>query len=355
MNDLRTAFFPCGDKEKREDAAAFSSIRERAAFFSAFDVFSTPGHKGKLDTLDVTEYDEDVLFPGRQVELAEKSGAKHYGVKRLRFSVGGSSLAIKAAVLTVGGDIIAPEFSHRCLKDGLKLIGKTGYFFKTRTEDGLPAVPLRSDYEREISAHPSASAVFVTSPDYFGRTADVASIKELCAERGLKLIVDCAHGAHFASRRDLFPKGGETLADFACLSAHKTLRAYTQSAFGVCNDENYFERYDEAFRLLGTSSPSYLLLAGLESALEYERKNAYRYDALVEAVRALETRVPHLETDDPLRLVVKARDGKALFDALVRKNIMPETYYGDYVVFIITLSDDEKKTEKLAGVLEELL
>lgn len=354
MNDLKTAFSPCNEKKTREESSPYASISERAVSFSKHSLFSTPGHKGKLNALDVTEYDEEELFPGSQVELAEKRAAEHYGVKKLRFSVGGSSLAIKAAIVAVDGDVIAPFSTHRCLFEGLKLIGKRAFTFDAGEEDGLPRVPTADDYERAIAAHKEAKAVYVTSPDYFGRTADVESIKKLCEKNGLLLIADCAHGAHFASRPDLFPRGGEKLADFACLSAHKTLRAYTQSAFGVCNNEEYFDRYDEAFTLLGTSSPSYLLLSGLENAIEFERNNKANYAALVGAVGNVKKRVPHLDNDDPLRLVVKAADGKRAYDALVKRGIMPETYYGRYVIFIITLSDGKAKLKKLEKALTRL-
>ena len=102
MNDLKTAFSLCEERNTK-DELNFSSLEERASSFSSYEVFSTPGHKGGLDALDITEYDEDRLFPGSQLKKAEERGAEWYGVKKLRFSVVGSSMAIKASVLALCG------------------------------------------------------------------------------------------------------------------------------------------------------------------------------------------------------------------------------------------------------------
>ena len=355
MNDLKSAFSLCGEGKKEEDRLNFSSIRERVESFVDYEIFSTPGHKGEIVKSDITEYDEDRLFPGKQIEIAEEKASNHYGVKKIRFSVGGSSLAIKASLLAIKGDVIAPSFSHRCLREGLALAGKKGYFFDTKREDGLPAVPTVDDYLKEIQKHKTAKALFVTSPDYFGRVADVKAIRSLCDEYGLLLIADCAHGAHFASRRDLFPDGAEKYAHFACLSAHKTLRSLTQSAYTVIGDERYFDAFGEALTLLGTSSPSYLLLSSLEEAIAFEQENGERYTALCDAVKKLKASVPCLDSDDILRIVVKAKDGEALYHALIERKIMPETYFGNYCVFIVTLSDSVEKVERLRKTLLELV
>ena len=48
-----------------------------------------------------------------------------------------------------------------------------------------------------------------------------------------------------------------------------------------------------------------------------------------------------------MRLVVKSKNSKRLFDELINAKIIPETYFGDCVVFIVTLADDVEKIEKL--------
>lgn len=359
-NDIKSAFGAfASDVYHDEIGLRDSGIERRAAKFKDFALFSTPGHKGALLRGDVTEYDEDNLFPAGAVSAAERDAAEFYGAAKLRFSVCGSSMPIKAAFLCVGGDVVAPQFTHRCAFEGARLAKSRLIVFSTDEKCGIPAVPLPEDYERAFAENPSAVAAFATSPDYFGRCADLRGIKSVCDKRGKLLIADCAHGAHFASRPDIFPEGGEKIADFAALSAHKTLRALTQSAFGVCNNSDYFAGYDAAMELIGTTSPSYLLLASLENAVEYEKRNSAGYDALIAECRAIKNEVKCLASDDPLRICVDAGSygltGKALYYALMEKNIMPETYFEGLCVFIVTLSDTAERVAALKAALKDIL
>lgn len=41
-------------------------------------------------------------------------------------------------------------------------------------------------------------AVYITSPDYLGNTADIEGISKVCEECDIPLIVDNAHGAYQA-------------------------------------------------------------------------------------------------------------------------------------------------------------
>lgn len=357
MNDIKTAF-PCSGKDfgcaDAHLSAEFGldekmSLRERAETLEKAQRFCTPGHKGELFSADVTEIDEDVVFPGGAVQRAEKKVAEHYGAKKARISVGGSSMCIKAAIWAAGVDFICPSFSHRSVFEGAKLAGVNAIVLhEGEDENGLPEVPTPETITRAIEDNDGAGAVLITSPDYFGRVADVSKIKRVCDKFGKLLTVDAAHGAHFASRRDIFPTNGEATADFINLSAHKTLRALTQSAIGLCNNRRYFDRYDEAFTLLGTSSPSYMLLSSVEDAVEFEEKNAALYDELVRECRNIRNEADCLDNADPLRLCVRTQDAEAAYRTAIKQGILPETYYGSYLVFIVTLSDSVEKIKKLA-------
>ena len=111
--------------------------------------------------------------------------------------------------------------------------------------------------------------------------------------------------------------------------------------------------------LIGTTSPSYLLLASLENAVEYEKRNSAGYDALIAECRAIKNEVKCLASDDPLRICVDAGSygltGKALYYALTEKNIMPETYFEGLCVFIVTLSDTAERVAALKAALKDIL
>ncbi len=352
MFDVKTCF---GQADNGKIASCDGGIEKLQQALPAYERFCMPGHKGELFKADLTELDGGNIFPATSVENAQLEAARFYKVRECRFLTGGASQGIKAAILAVGGDIVAPTFTHRSVEEGVRLSGKRYIRFDTGIDcDGLPNVPTAADYEKAIIENPCISAVVVTSPDYFGRVACVEEIAKLCRRRGKLLIADCAHGAHFASRVDVFPEGGEKFADFAVLSSHKTLRALTQSALGVINNPSYIERYDDALALLGTTSPSYLLLASIESAIEFEKSNASKYDALLKECSFIREKVSCLKNDDPLRLTVKFNDGEKAFARLVEKGFMPEAYYGKFCIFIVTLSDTPDKVWRLGTALEEI-
>jgi arginine decarboxylase len=111
------------------------------------------------------------------------------------------------------------------------------------------------------------AALFLTSPSYFGIASDLEAIVHILSGRGLPVLVDEAHGAHFAFH-PAFPRTAMASGvDLSVQSAHKTLTSLTQSALlhwkrGRVDEE----KVRAALDILQTSSPSYLLAASLDAA-----------------------------------------------------------------------------------------
>jgi len=233
----------------------------------------TPGHKGRIMPLDITELGVDGnIFPGDLIGQAESKAATYFGAKSVRFLTGGSSLGLKAAIMTANCDCIVGADSHRAVFEGLELAGRKAIIIQNEMRDGL-ALPLTpAQIERAAKDNPRAGAAVITSPTYFGIAADPAAYMAV----GLKIIADSAHGAHFPAG-DIFPKGFSGIADYCVLSGHKTLDTLTQGAYLCVNGESA----DHALKLLGTTSPSYLILASLEYGVE-SAQNANIPEVLVE-------------------------------------------------------------------------
>lgn len=338
----------------------FSQLKKTGKAMS----FHTPGHKGKLNALDGTELDG--AFPLDCIEKAEKQAAEHYGAKNVRFLVNGSSIGVKSMIMAVEGDIIAPENRHPSVDEGLTLAGKRGYFVRTKKKGGLPMPLTAEEIEREFFKHEGIKAALVVSPDYYGFTADLRAIRHTCDKLGLIMLVDSAHGAHFATLdpkagdRPLFPMSATRIADACNLSAHKTMCAYTQSAYLAVNKSRLCEKIDKALRLLGTTSPSYILMGQLEKAIEFERKNARKYyDLVAEASKSLlGEKFERVKNDDPMRVVLdfekSGLSGKKVYEKLASRGIYAEKYDERRVVFILTLSDSVKDIRKLGKELRKL-
>ena len=309
--------------------------------------YHTPGHKGELCAHDITEIDD--AFPAGAIDEAQNNTAKLLKSKYCRYLVGGSSMGIKAAVLAAGGDILVAANSHRALFEAAKLAKVNAFIVENEIKDDLPMPLTAMQVENGLKAHPSVKAVYITSPDYYGFAAS-GEIAEVVKGKAY-LFCDGAHGAHFPFRQDLFPRSFSTFADATNLSAHKTLPAYTQSAYLAVNNDELIGKVDDALKLLGTTSPSYVLLSGLEYAAEYTQEFASRYDELKIEIEKLKKTAPIITNDDFTRVVVDAKrmglSGKELYFRLKSRGVVAEKFDDRYVVFIVTLLDTPQKIDLL--------
>lgn len=328
------------------------SIKKYRKFYS----YHTPGHKGKLSYADITEYDD--VFPSDVISDAENMTARHYNADYARFLTNGSSMGLKAAILAAGGDFLTADYSHQAIFEGAALANVNAIRIKNRTANDLNLPLSVEDIDDTLKNNRDVKAVIVTSPDYYGQTSEVQRISDYAKSKGLILIADSSHGAHFASH-NMFPDGFAHYADFCVMSAHKTLRAYTQSSFMTINGKDNIKKLDNALTLLGTTSPSYLFFAALENAVIFEEDNCSFYKELKNGTDRIKADFPVLKNDDPMRLVIDCKkagtDGRTVYKKLFDKKIIAEMYDERYVVFIITLSDTQRSVKKLYNALKETL
>ena len=310
--------------------------------------FHTPGHKGELLRLDITEM-SDGSFPDRFADDAEKRIAAFYGTRHARMLCCGSSQGVKAAIFWAACDGIAAVHSHRAVFDGFWLAGMACSAIGTRG-----VMPLTLDQIKR-ALKPSDGAVVVTSPTYYGYCADIDGIRGFCRSRGLKFLVDGAHGAHFGSS-PLLPPSFADKCDVCNVSAHKTLCALTQSAILLDNlDGADAERLREATDVMGTTSPSYPLYASIDGAVEKQASAHARYAELYEPTAALRAEFPFLKNDDFTRLVLDCEalgaDAEKLNGALCRRGVFSEMTDGRRIVFILTAQDDKTAVSALTDAL----
>ncbi|HEY8423283.1 MAG TPA: hypothetical protein VIL23_00805, partial [Clostridia bacterium] len=170
------------------------------------------------------------------------------------------------------------------------------------------------------------------------------------------LLVDAAHGAHFGAV-DLFPPNATEFADACVLSAHKTLPAFTQTAYLNINNDKLEESVKNILSLSATTSPSFLFLAGLEFATDYLIEHAEHYYTLKEAV---EKYLPfRVKNDDFTRIVIDLKpyniNGSEADKFLQRfHNIYCEFGNERYIVFIISIVDTVETVKKLSEALQDL-
>jgi arginine/lysine/ornithine decarboxylase len=272
-------------KEYISDGAAKSPLYKALITYASQNParFHMPGHKGVATLLsgvfgdalsfDVTELPEtDNLFDDTGAILeAEKAAAREYKTRETLFSAGGSTLCIQAMLRLVskdGGRVISARNIHRAAVNAMALLGIEPVWVWPRPFEGsaLPGVISPADIEEAVLQSPDVTAVYITSPDYYGVLSDIEGISAVCHRHNLPLLVDNAHGAHLnllEGRLHPISQG----ADMTCDSAHKTLPALTGGAFLHINSTR-FSREDtkEAMVLFGSTSPSYLIMLSLDLA-----------------------------------------------------------------------------------------
>ncbi|MBM0742317.1 aminotransferase class I/II-fold pyridoxal phosphate-dependent enzyme [Phormidium sp. CLA17] len=250
--------------------------------------FYTPGHKrgqGVASPLkdllgeqvfraDLPELPElDNLFAPESVILAaQELAAAAFGADRTWFLANGSTSGVIAAILATcnpGDILLLPRTVHQSAISGLILSGAVPVFINP---DYDPALDIAHSITpaavtTALANHPTAKAVLMVSPTYYGACGDVSAIAQVAHHHGIPLIVDEAHGAHFAFHADLPRSALKAGADVAVQSTHKTLSALTQAAMvHVQGDLVDRDRLSKSLALVQSTSPNYLLLASLDAA-----------------------------------------------------------------------------------------
>ncbi|MEH2376513.1 aminotransferase class I/II-fold pyridoxal phosphate-dependent enzyme [Nostoc sp.] len=264
------------------DALKANAARPHAPFY-------TPGHKqGKgisqplADLLgkavfraDLTELaDLDNLFaPQGVIEEAQQLAAEAFGASQTWFLVNGSTCGIEAAILATcgtGDKIILPRNVHSSEIAGLILSGAIPIFLNPEYDPVLDIAHsiTPNAVESALQQHPDAKAVLTVYPTYYGVCGDLSAIASITHQYNIPLLVDEAHGAHFAFHPQLLPTPALAAgADLTVQSIHKVLGAMTQaSMLHVQGNRIDGDRISKALQLVQSTSPSYLLLASLDAA-----------------------------------------------------------------------------------------
>ena len=239
-----------------------------------------PGHKGLPalgpEALDITEVPgADVLYHAEGVIAeSERNAAALFGSAKTLYSAEGSSLCIRAmlflalqyARLTGRKPLIAAgRNAHRVFLSGCALLGLDISWLYD--EEGTPlSCSVKPEALEALLEEEKPAAVYLTSPDYLGRRADVPALAAVCRRHGALLLVDNAHGAYLSflepSQHPL-----DLGADLCCDSAHKTLPVLTGGAYlhlSKACPSALPPMAGAAMRLFASTSPSYLILQSLD-------------------------------------------------------------------------------------------
>ena len=333
-----------------------------------------PGHKGVcrlgVEGLDITEIvGADSLYEASGIIAKSEACASSIFAANTLYSTEGTSLSIRAvaAMLARYADasaknkkILAARNAHKTFIYGAALadVEVEWLYGETYLSCSVDAdkLALRIREEKPV-------AVYITSPDYLGRVADVRAIADVCHRAGCLLIVDNAHGAYF---KFLEPSCHpiDLGADVVCDSAHKTLPVLTGGAYLHISKSTPCELLAYArssMELFGSTSPSYLILESLdlcnrELASGYAARIADFSAMMAEMRSKLNTGGYVILSEEPLKITIDAKKygylGTELASILEERGIYVEFSDPDYLVLMLSPDSGE---DALVSVCEALL
>ncbi len=336
-----------------------------------------PGHKGTcflgFEHLDITEFDgaDDLYNAKGIIRQSEENASQIFGFPTY-YCTEGSSQCIRAMMYLLllqakkKGQkpiIAAGRNAHKTFVSAAVLLDFDIMWLYPQKEESYLSCNITADELEEYlqQAEEKPVAVYLTSPDYLGKTADIKELSKVCHKHGIFLVVDNAHGAYLKfleeSRHPI-----DLGADMCCDSAHKTLPVITGGAYLHISDTvNDFsgECVKNALALFGSTSPSYLILQSLDfcnSYLEsYKQKLQDFLPLVLKTKEDLKEKGFCFYGDEPMKLTFSAKSygytGTELADILKQSNILCEFCDPDYLVLMPTPETEKADLKKIKAVL----
>lgn len=328
-----------------------------------------PWLRDKLWSLDNTEIEltGDINHPEGKVMAAMDLAAKAFGAGHTRFVTTGTTVSLLTALATAcprGSKLILPRRVHQTIMHGVALLELETIWAEPQAGEKIEQALMR-----ELDRHPEAQAVFITTPAYDGTTVPLTDIVQKAREQNNFVVVDEAHGSHFAAAPGLLPPTALAQgADLVAMSAHKTLPALTPGSYlhigkdVMSSGRISTNRLGQMLKVFQTTSPSFVIAASLDYArywLESEGRRAV--ESLLRLIAALDKEMPpslkRLQqlSSDPLRLTYDySKTGRTraevrrIFDA---GKVDPEVIDLNQIILIPALDTDGDEMKALARVL----
>lgn len=369
--------------------------------------FHMPGHKRNPESgpffsfyqYDITEIDgfDNLHQPEGLILEAQKRAATLYHSQETYFLVNGSTSGILSAVSAVAGrgkKLIVARNCHKAVYHAAFLnrlemeyvypeilldYGLADGFCARQIEKKIKEIAAKENVSLQVVSEWIAG-IILTSPTYDGIVSDVEGIVRLAHSYEIPVIIDQAHGAHFGFHPAYPPNAVEEGADIVIHSVHKTLAAPTQTALlhrnGTMVDGDILRKY---LRIYQSSSPSYLLMAGIDSCMDILAKEGkdrladlltmrtefiqktqtlkfiHVYPSMAER-EASQISVWESGREEPGRLILSVRGshltGQELYDILREEYYLQMEMCGaDYVVAILSMMDKKEGFDRLAEAL----
>lgn len=239
--------------------------------------FHTPGHKkgaglerewfqSGMVGIDLSEISS--LDWSGALKRAQKLAANFYQADQSFFLTQGASQGIigaLAGLFTPGDKVLVTRNCHLSVIKGIIIAGLNPVFVETEflPDWGIPSGLKESSLRVKLKEHPDFKGLLITNPTYQGIADRIEKYRQLIGEK--LLIVDEAHGGHL-EWSGLSGFNASDASDLWVQGTHKIMGSFTQTGMLHLHssriDPSLAER---GIDLTATTSPSYVLLASLDS------------------------------------------------------------------------------------------
>lgn len=346
--------------------------------------FHMPGHKRSLQfgdseipySLDITEIEgfDDLHHAEGILKEMQESAAAVFGAEETHFLINGSTVGILSAILGItnkNDTVLVARNCHKSVYHGIQMqeLNAVYLYPEFDSEAGLNGEVSAADVRKALELYPQIKAVMIVSPSYDGVVSDVEAIAKAVHEKGVPLIVDEAHGAHFGFH-PYFPKNSNQLgADIVIHSLHKTLPSLTQTALLHMNGDLVNKAgVREYLHMLQSSSPSYILMASIDNCVNLlKERGAELFENYVNRLEKLRSdlkklkvlRIVKTANYDHSKIVISAGkagvSGKDLQEILLKQyHLQMEMAAGTYALAMTSIADTEEGFERLEDALTEI-
>ena len=218
---------------------------------------------------------DNLANPHGCLKEAEDMFADFTGADHSFFLINGTSSGIIAMIMAschANDKIILPRNVHKSIVSALILSGASPVYIMPKIDADLEIAnqPTVEEYINAMHKYPSAKAIFVINPTYFGAVNDLRRLVEEAHNRGIAVLVDEAHGAHYYFDETGPISAMKAGADMSSVSFHKTGGSLTQSSVLLLKS-NLIDRatVQKTLNILNTTSPSTILMASIDSARQF--------------------------------------------------------------------------------------
>lgn len=334
--------------------------------------FHMPGHKGKMlegmnDFLenilkiDVTELsDTDDLYHANNIIAEGRNNLALFShAKKSMYLVNGSTSGIVASIMSVldeNDKILVEKNCHKSVINGVRLARGES------VEIDCDGVCEQEVLIENLKKDSSIKAVLITRPNYYGIYQPIEKLVTYCHENNIKIIVDEAHGTHFAL--ECFDKNAMQLGcDISINSYHKTMPAFTQTAAINFNcEDKLIDKTISNLQMIMTSSPSYIFMTSVEYAVNYCTKYENKYAELKEIIDWFYSEIEGLDfirkapiqkncKRDFTRIILECDNPSDVNEHLIKNGIYIEMIDDKNLVLISTIADEKKDFEILLEAL----